>query len=162
METPFEPLDHIPAGRVSTHTSESVNKEIGQDIIDRVERLAADPSAIATRLEELNQEWDVERTLETNASSLVLAGLALGLTVDRRWLILSGGVAAFLLQHGVQGWCPPLVALRKLGFRTREEIDWERIALKAVRGDFAALNEIRHPRERARAALTFAGDSNPG
>ncbi|NJB84625.1 hypothetical protein GGR26_000370 [Lewinella marina] len=158
MQATYQPLEHSPTGRVSEQTADSVNREIGQDIIDRVEQLAKNPSAIPGRLEELSKEWDVERMLETNASTLTLVGLALGLTVDRRWLILSGTVAAFLLQHGIQGYCPPLVVLRKLGFRTREEIDWERIALKAVRGDFAALNDIHDPRERARAALTFAGE----
>jgi len=45
-------------------------------------------------------------------------------------------VTAFLLQHAVQGWCPPLPVLRRLGFRTAREIEVERNALKALRGDF--------------------------
>lgn len=158
METSYQPLQHVPSGRVSAHTAAAANEEIGRDIVNRVQQLSGNPDAIARRLEELQEEWDVERMLETNASTLTLTGLALGLTVDRRWLILSGAVAAFLLQHGIQGWCPPLIALRKLGYRTRQEIDWERTALKAVRGDFAPLNDIQDPRERARAALTFAGE----
>ena len=59
---------------------------------------------------------DIERTLEANAASLSLIGVTLGLTVDRRWLALPVGVAAFLLQHAVQGWCPPVPVLRRLGF----------------------------------------------
>jgi hypothetical protein len=46
-------------------------------------------------------------------------------------------VLTFLFQHAVQGWCPPLPVLRRLGVRTRKEIDRERYALKALRGDFA-------------------------
>ena len=46
-------------------------------------------------------------------------------------------VTAFLFQHAIQGWCPPLPILRRLGFRTAREIDTERTALKALRGDFA-------------------------
>jgi len=42
-------------------------------------------------------------------------------------------VAAFLLQHAVQGWCPPLPVFRRLGVRTADEINDERVALKAVR-----------------------------
>ena len=56
--------------------------------------------------------------------------------VDRRLLVLPGLVAAFLLQHALQGWCPPVPLFRHLGFRTAAEIDEERCALKALRGDF--------------------------
>ena len=45
-------------------------------------------------------------------------------------------VTAFLFQHAVQGWCPPIAVLRRLGVRTAREIEVERIALKALRGDF--------------------------
>lgn len=60
-------------------------------------------------------------------------------TVDRRWFIFPAFVAGFLLQHAVQGWCPPLPVLRRLGFRTQPEIDYERYALKSLRGDFCNL-----------------------
>ena len=56
--------------------------------------------------------------------------------MDRRLLILPVMVAGFLLQHAVQGWCPPVPVFRRLGFRTANEIDAERYALKAIRGDF--------------------------
>jgi hypothetical protein len=45
-------------------------------------------------------------------------------------------VSGFLFQHAVQGWCPPVPVLRRLGFRTAYEIEEERRALKALRGDF--------------------------
>jgi hypothetical protein len=51
-------------------------------------------------------------------------------------LVLTLAVLGFLLQHAVQGWCPPLALLRRLGVRTRREIDAEKYALKALRGDF--------------------------
>ena len=44
-----------------------------------------------------------------------------------------------MLQHALQGWCPPLPLFRRLGFRTQEEIARERYALKGMRGDFAGL-----------------------
>jgi hypothetical protein len=80
--------------------------------------------------------------LEANASALALAGVLLGATVSRRWLLLAGVVPAFLLQHALQGWCPPLEAIRRLGVRTRGEIDVERAALRALRGDFAGLSTL--------------------
>ena len=77
--------------------------------------------------------------LEVIAPAVSLGGLVLGLTRDRRWLALPTVVLAFLVQHAVQGWCPPLGFLRRGGVRTRREIDEERYALKALRGDFAGL-----------------------
>ncbi len=47
-------------------------------------------------------------------------------------------VTGFLFQHAIQGWCPPLPVLRRRGFRTAEEINQERYALKALGGDFDA------------------------
>ena len=44
--------------------------------------------------------------------------------------------SAFLLSHAIAGWCPPLPLLKALGFRARAEIDKEKYALKALRGDF--------------------------
>jgi len=96
-------------------------------------------AAIRRRLDELDEEWDVERMLEANASTVSLIGLSLGFAVDRRWFLLPVAVAGFLFQHAVQGWCPPLPILRSLGFRTQSEIDHERYALKALRGDFRSV-----------------------
>lgn len=90
------------------------------------------PAAIDQRLHELDREWDIERALEVNASTLALTGLVLGITSNRKWLLLPGIVLPFLLQHGLQGWCPPLPLLRHLGFRTRQEIDQEKHALLAL------------------------------
>jgi len=60
-------------------------------------------------------------------------------------------VGTFLLQHAVQGWCPPLTVFRRLGFRTAGEIARERYALKAMRGDFAGLGLDRGPGAVGRA-----------
>jgi hypothetical protein len=91
---------------------------------------------ISERIAQLEHEWDIERWLETNASSLALIGLILGLTKSRKYLLLSGTVLSFLLMHAVQGWCPPVPVLRRFGIRTRSEIDREKFALKVLRGDF--------------------------
>src|SRR5690606_6724036 len=94
------------------------------------------PAEINSRLEALDREWDIERTLEANAATLALTGVLLGAFVDRRFLALPAVVTAFLLQHALQGWCPPLPFFRRWGVRTTEEINEERFALKALRGDF--------------------------
>ncbi len=105
---------------------------------------------IERRLQELDNEWDIERTLEANASALSLAGVALGGLVDKRWLLLPAAVTGFLLQHALQGWCPPIIIFRKRGVRTSKEIDQERYALKALRGDFSHLESTppASPRDR--------------
>ena len=74
--------------------------------------------------------------LETMAPSFTLVGLMLGATVNKKWLVLPAVVNAFFLQHAIQGWCPPLPVLRRLGFRTVQEIENERFTLKVLRGDF--------------------------
>ncbi|MBV6273776.1 hypothetical protein KVP09_12770 [Alcaligenaceae bacterium CGII-47] len=118
------------ADRVRRSTSEHLNEEIDRRIDSSVELYASrSAAAIRTRLGELDREWDVERLLEVNASTLALTGLVLGTKVNRNWLFLTGGVLVFLLQHGLQGWCPPLPVLRRLGVRTRGEIDREKYAL---------------------------------
>jgi hypothetical protein len=122
--------------RVPAHTADHVNETIRRDTEDRIARVAArGPAAIQRHLEELDREWDIERTLEANAATVSLIGLTLGATVDRRWFVLPAVVAGFLLQHAVQGWCPPVPIFRRLGFRTQPEIEQERYALKAMRGD---------------------------
>jgi hypothetical protein len=129
--------------RVRRHTSRRTNARIDADIAGTIEAFSAKTEgAITQRIDQLDQEWDIERILETNASTLALLGVGLAATVNRKWLALSAGVLSFLLLHGVHGWCPPLPALRRAGVRTRAEIDRERFALKFLRGDF---DQVRRP-----------------
>ncbi len=127
--------------RVSDHTSDAVNEHILLETKQRVEYYLAHPEDIEKRLKELDEEWDTERTLETNSSLISLFGLAMGFAVNRRWFLLPLAVQTFFLQHAVQGWCPPLPILRRLGIRTADEISSERTALEAIRGDFKNLSE---------------------
>ena len=125
--------------RVVKHTSEDVNQRIRQDMKCRVAHLAGDPAGIRQRLRELDREWDIERALETGSATLTLAGLALGILSNRRWLLLSLAVQGFFMQHAIQGWCPPLPLFRRLGIRTAHEIEAERHALKALLGEYRGL-----------------------
>jgi hypothetical protein len=142
------------ARRVPAHTSERVNRRIRWRMEESVAYYAAHPELIDRRLQELDEEWDIERALEANAASVALASLFLGTLVHRRWYALTGLVGGFLLQHALQGWCPPLPALRRMGLRTETEIDEERMALRAVRGDFRdAQNHSGNEHRRTRALL---------
>ena len=129
----------IPATskRVKENTAERINERIRRQTECRISCLAAaTKSDINDRLDELDREWDIERVLEANAAGFSLAGLMLGITSGKKWLLLPVTVAGFLLQHAVQGWCPPVPVFRRLGIRTMGEINFERYALKALRGDF--------------------------
>jgi hypothetical protein len=135
------------ATRVPMHTAPEVNERLQHALQERLALLQnADRDAlIAHRLNELDQEWDVERSLQTNFAIVSLIGLALATRVDKRWFALAAAVPAFMVQHALQGWCPPLAIMRRLGFRTAKEINEERFALKSMRGDFDACNETRDP-----------------
>lgn len=122
--------------RVRRSTGSKQNKKIDREIIESIDNYRKHPWLIKTRLRELDKEWDIERALETNMSVIALAGLALSVFVNRNWLLLPATVLLFFVQHAVQGWCPPIPIFRALGVRTRPEIDREKYALKAIRGDF--------------------------
>jgi hypothetical protein len=124
--------------RVPLATAQELNQQIRRQTDDSIRFYGSSGSgAIGRRLAELDHEWDIERTLEANAATVALIGLGLGAFVDRRLFALPAMVAGFLLQHAVQGWCPPVPLFRRLGVRTQREIEEERFALKALRGDFA-------------------------
>ena len=123
--------------RVPLHTRPRDNRRIHARTLHDVSRyFEATEETISERIRELEREWDIERTLEANAAAVSLAGLALGIFVDRRFLVLPVAVAGFLLQHALQGWCPPLPVLRRMGVRTAAEIHQEILALRILRGDF--------------------------
>ena len=123
--------------RVADNSSAVANARIRQRTEKTVIYYARNPALIEMRMRQLDREWDIERVVETSSSALSLAGFALALARrDRRWLLLPLGASAFMLQHALQGWCPPVPLLRRLGVRTTAEIDAERYALKALRGDF--------------------------
>jgi hypothetical protein len=122
--------------RVRAHTSAEVNRSIRRQTARRVAQLDGRPDAIRARLREIDAEWDVERALELLSSGLSLGGVALALSRGRpRLLAFPAVVQGFLLLHALQGWCPPLPLLRRLGFRTQQEIERERYTLRALLRD---------------------------
>lgn len=117
--------------RVREHTAPHINARIAQKTIDQIER-ATRTNGVDARLAALDREWDTERTLQTNFAIVALLGLSLSVR-DRRWLLLSAAASLFMVQHALQGWCPPLALFRRLGVRTAAEIERERFALRALR-----------------------------
>ena len=126
--------------RVRRNTAPGALARIDATIEENIRFYATQPEhVISRRIEELEREWSIERWLQANASSLALASLLLGMTYKKRWFLVATGVLGFLLLHALEGWCPPVPLLRKLGIRTRGEIDREKFALKFLRGDFRAI-----------------------
>lgn len=149
--------------RVRAHTASSIQAELDREMVERIAHLSNGSSpdgadrAIAQRLDELDKESDIERVLEFNAGVLSLSGMALGHFVNRRWYVLPAAVMAFLIQHAVQGWCPPVPVFRRFGVRTRQEIEAERHALKLLRGDAEMVRRSESDGEaRAESALKAA------
>lgn len=117
--------------RIELHTNQQVNDKIRKETFANIS-VYADKSKeeINNRVKKLDEEWDIERVLETNAASAVILSTILGLTVNKKWFLATGVVGGFLLQHALQGWCPPVEVFRRLGVRTCSEINYEKQALK--------------------------------
>lgn len=118
---------------------------------------AKHPEEIDRRLWELDREWDVERVTEAEFGLSALVGITLGL-FSRKWTLLGGLAAGFLAYHAIKGRSPVGLAYRRIGFRTMNEIDQERFALKALRGDFGDLGTETESDlvEKARKAMRAA------
>lgn len=146
--------------RVPRHTDEEVNECIRRELEARIYYYAKRLDEIERRLDELDWEWDIERLLEANAAFFATLGVILGHR-HPKWRLLSVVVGGFLFQHAIQGWCPPVAIFRRLGVRTMGEINHERYALKALRGDFDEINSKSGEESDAQAEKVLrAADAN--
>ena len=129
--------------RVRDHSAHGVNRRIMQVMQARVEQcIHLGRDAVVARLQELEREWDIDRVLMTNFA--VAGGLTCLIGVERYadtpflgerrtgWLYVFGAQLAFLLMHASIGWCPPMAVWRRIGVRTKGEIDVERAMLSAA------------------------------
>jgi hypothetical protein len=126
--------------RVREHTAQRINQRITRTIHENVERaVRGGRDAIIRRLTELDHEWDIDRVLMANFALLGGAAYAGGLEryahpplfggKRKGLLYLVGAQIGFLLMHATVGWCPPVALFRRLGVRTKAEIEVERAAL---------------------------------
>jgi hypothetical protein len=134
--------------RVRAHSHPDANRRADTETQLCLESLANENrDVIGRHIAALDREWDVERYLQMNAGIVSLAGMVLGAAVHKRFLLLPAAVFTFFFQHAAQGWCPPLPVFRRMGVRTRHEINREKYALKALRGDFDEVNSGLSPVE---------------
>jgi hypothetical protein len=136
--------------RVRAGTAASVNARLDRLTQERLLQ-AVSENDYSRRLGQLGREWDFDRIVEAEAAATGLLGLALAAAVNRRFLLLPGVATAMMLVHAIHGWYPLLPLLRRMGVRSRDEIERERYAVKALRGDFAAVKDASAER-RAEAA----------
>lgn len=106
--------------RIRENSPPRLNDRIAIGMQNRVRELSRmGTHRIAERIEKLEREWDLDR------AALVALG-AVGAVVSGLGLI-----------HALKGWSPAISpTLRRLGFRSSDEIQAERYALKSLRGDF--------------------------
>ncbi|MPM17970.1 hypothetical protein SDC9_64370 [bioreactor metagenome] len=127
------------AKKVAMNTCCKVNAAIRNQAVCSIDTYVDSGEAILTdKVKQLSKEWDTERFFEANAASCVLLSSIIGLQKKNSyWFAFTGTIGSFLLLHALQGWCPSLPLIRKLGVRTAEEIFQEKTVYKMLRGDFA-------------------------
>ena len=102
----------------------------------------AGPHAITDRLAQLDREWSAGRMTKATIGVLIAAGLGLTALANPWWLVLPAIGGFFLLQYlfGRSSWLG--ATFREMGFRSGSDIDQERFALRALRGDFKHLPTV--------------------
>jgi hypothetical protein len=155
----MESWNQTATDEVRSHAPTEVNKRIDERVERCVRHMAEqERSEISRYLENLEREWDLNRAVTVVGSAAAVVGLWLARRDGGRWRILGGLAAGLMLQHGLIGFGPLAELVRALGgVRTRKEIDLEKFALKALRGDFERIPKFDGgPLARANAALVAA------
>ncbi len=115
---------------------------VEKSIQDNLNHYYHDQEEINLRLMELDNELDLETYMQVETTALTIAGVVLSITGSKKWLVLPLLSSIVVLANIARGKDRPLTFFRKLGFRTRAEIDKEKYALKAMRGDFKYLLDV--------------------
>ncbi|WP_422033534.1 hypothetical protein [Reyranella sp.] len=129
-----------------------MDRRVEEAIGAQLRYCAGNRRRIARRLRELDEEWDLESVLESNASIVTALGVIAGAVVNRRVPSVPVSWAASLVRLAANGLLPLEPLLRRLGLRTSREIEIERMALTIMRGDL----------ERAPASLAGRRTSDSG
>lgn len=120
--------------RVRAHGSELVNTRLDKMTQANLQRAAHEPGYVPVRLGEIEREWDIDRAIMLAFAAMGTAALALGVRRNPRWRFPLAAQVVFLVLHSVVGWSPQDAVLRRLGFRTRQEIEAERSKLLSLYG----------------------------
>ncbi|WP_143392752.1 UbiA family prenyltransferase [Fimbriiglobus ruber] len=101
-------------------------------------------AAINDRLALLEREWSAGRMTKAVTGVFILAGLVAALVVNPWFAVIPAAGGLILAQYffGRRSWLGELFGA--LGYRSGTEIDRERLALLALRGDFCNLPTVHH------------------
>ncbi len=155
----MESWNQTSTDQVRSHAPEEVNKRIDERVERCVRHMAEqERSEISRYLGKLEREWDLNRAVMVVGSAVAVLGLWLARRDGGRWRTLGEVAAGLMLQQGLVGFGPLAELVRAVfGVRTRREIDLEKFALKALRGDFERIPKADGgPLARANAALVAA------
>ncbi|XXF76055.1 hypothetical protein P2318_23750 [Myxococcaceae bacterium GXIMD 01537] len=142
---------------VRSHTPAPLNRRIDDKVEACVRSMAQrDRAEMSRYLEKLDREWDLNRAVSVGAAGAAMAALLVAGREGHTLRGIAAVAAGLLLQHGLMGWGPLAELVRALGVRTRREIDLEKFAIKALRGDFERVPKEGGPLARANAALVAA------
>jgi len=124
--------------RVAVYTNPEMNEMIRSMTQENLVCMEdAEEEELTRRIQKLNAEWDMERYVEAKAAMCIMGCSLLGIAKNKFWSLLTLVTGTFLLQHALLGWCPSAPVMRKMGIRTAEEINQEKMVLKMLRKDFA-------------------------
>jgi hypothetical protein len=130
--------------------------EINRDTLRSIQQYSGRPiELVRKRIEDLEEEIPLEALIYRGGVLITIGALTLLLLrrKSRAAWIFAVAIGALQLQYSYQGRNAVTNTLRKRGFRSRKEIEAEKYALQALRGDFAAFGEISDPIERAHKCL---------
>ena len=103
----------------------------------------AGSQAITDRIGALDREWSAGRMTKVTIGALLVVGLALTALLNPWWLVLPAFGGLFLLQYVFSRTSWLGATYRELGFRSGSDIDQEKFALRALRGDFKNLPTLQ-------------------
>lgn len=97
--------------------------------------------AVSDRLKALEEEPDLESVATLGLAGTGVLALIFGILGSRLWRLLAWLALPLIFAHVRGRFAAPGEFLRTLGLRSRKEIEEEKYALKALRGDFRDLGE---------------------
>ena len=129
--------------RVRDHSAAKVNREIDRKMRFSIEEaIRQGRDAVVRRITFLDGEWDIDRALMVTFAAVGAATFGIGLKRFARprlfrrrrtgALYLFGAQLGWMMVHGLVGWCPPVPLFRRLGVRTKAEIETEKSVLLRV------------------------------
>ena len=125
MSTSEENISLENSDKIDVYTQENIN------------HYYHNKSHIDNRLQQLEKETSIEQIFVLHDVVNVSAGVLLSIITRRKkWLLLPLLVTVAQSVQALAHFRLGTALLRKNGFRTRVDIDKEKYALKALRGDF--------------------------